>query len=209
MYAESSPTVHRLLLKRLVMNKLLLFLLGALLVLPIAGCDGSSGEDELTDEELYEFQGFSLKPYDIPVMIMLPDETANIGASTRPEVNHVEDDFKWELEVGPNFHMIIDDWGSDREMVSAEKKKLAGLNFYKIKYLVDEPDFILYEQELKVEGRKGVSSNVGVKHKTYHVYGQKVIDGITYVFRSRDDGYEKVIIDLMAKSIKSVKPLDK
>jgi hypothetical protein len=92
-------------------------------------------------------------------------------------------------------------------MVSSEKKRLAGLNFYKIKYLVDEKDFILYERELKVDGKKGASSSVGVEHKTYHVYGQKVIDGITYVFRSRDDGFEKIIIDLMAKSIKSVKPL--
>jgi hypothetical protein len=171
-------------------------------------CDEKTASEELSDEELYEFQGFSMQPYDIPVMIMLPDETANIGASTKPEVIHVEDDFQWELIVGPNFHMIIDDWGSDREMVSSEKKKLAGLNFYKIKYIIDEPDFIVYERELKVDGKKEAPSSVGVEHKTYHVYGQKVINDITYVFRSRDEGFERMIIDLMAKSIKSVKPLD-
>ena len=181
----------------------LFFIAGVL----FTGCGDSSEDTELTDEELYEFRGFNMTPYDIPVMIMLPDETANIGASTKPEVIHVEDDFKWELHVGPNFHMIIDDWGSDRKMVVDEKKRLAGLNFYNIKYLVDEPDFILYEQTLKVDGKKGVSKKVGVEHKTYHVYGQKVINDITYVFRSRDEGYEKVIIDLMAKSVKSVKPI--
>jgi len=182
------------------------FLMAFTLMLGSCGDDTAAGE--LTDEELYEFQGFNMKPYDIPIMIMLPDETANIGASTKPEVIHVEDDFKWELHVGPNFHMIIDDWGSDRKMVVDEKKRLAGLNFYNIKYLVDEPEFILYEQTLKVDGKKGVSKKIGVEHKTYHVYGQKVINDITYVFRSRDEGYEKVIIDLMAKSIKSVKPLE-
>lgn len=182
------------------------FLMAFALMLGSCGDDTAAGE--LTDEELYEFQGFNMKPYDIPIMIMLPDETANIGASTKPEVIHVEDDFKWELHVGPNFHMIIDDWGSDRKMVVDEKKRLAGLNFYNIKYLVDEPEFILYEQTLKVDGKKGVSKKIGVEHKTYHVYGQKVINDITYVFRSRDEGYEKVIIDLMAKSIKSVKPLE-
>lgn len=173
------------------------------------GCGGTSETEELTDEELYEFQGFSMEPYEIPVMIMLPDETANIGASTKPEVIHVEDDFKWELMVGPNYHMIIDDWGSDRTMVATEKKKLAGLNFYKINYLIDEPDLIMYERELKVDGQKNAAKSVGVEHKTYHVYGQKVINDITYVFRSRDDGFERMIIDLMVKSIKSVKPLDK
>lgn len=188
--------------------KKLSFILSILtLTFLVIRCGNSEEKVELTDDELYEFQGFSMKPYDIPIMIMLPDETANIGASTHPEILHVEDDFKWELMVGPNFHMIIDDWGSDREMVSSEKKKLAGLNFYKIKYLVDEPDFILYERELKVDGNKNASKTVGIEHKTYHVYGQKVINDITYVFRSRDDGFEKIIIDLMAKSIKSVKPL--
>lgn len=167
--------------------------------------DGDAFETE--DEELYEFKGFSLKDYDIPATIMLPDETANIGASTEPEVIHAEDDFKWELIVGPNYHMIIDDWGDDREMVSSEKKRLEGLNFYKIKYIVNEPDFIMYERILKVDGEKSAPKTVGLEHKSYHVYGQKVIDGITYVFRCRDEGFEKMIIELMAKSIKSVKSI--
>ncbi|MGV3632197.1 MAG: hypothetical protein ACO1O6_13395 [Bacteroidota bacterium] len=184
-----------------------LLILGAFFLF---NCGGSESEDEvIEDEELYEFKGFSLKEYDIPATIMLPDETANIGASTTPEIIHAEDDFKWELIVGPNFHMIIDDWGDDREMVSAEKKRLEGLNFYKIKYIENKPDFIYYERILKVEGEKSAPKTVGLEHKSYHVYGQKVIDGITYVFRSRDEGFEKVIIDLMAKSIKSVKPIKK
>lgn len=190
------------------MKKLSLFILLALVAFPLTRCGDTEKDGELTEEELYEFRGFSMKPYDIPIMIMLPDETANIGASTKPEVIHEEDGFQWKLSVGPNFEMIIDDWGADREMVSSEKKELAEHSFYKIKYLIDEPDFILYEQELKVDGKKGVSNSVGVPHKTYHVYGQKVINDITYVFRSRDEGYEKVIIDLMAKSIKSVKALE-
>jgi hypothetical protein len=189
------------------MKKFLFYFFLVLFPIVFTGCNDAPTDTELTDEELYEFQGFNMKPYDIPVMIMLPDETANIGASTNPEVIHVEDDFKWELHVGPNFHMVIDDWGSDRKMVIDEKKRLAGLNFYNVHYIVDEPDFILYERILKVDGKKGVSNSVGVEHKTYHVYGQKVINDITYVFRSRDEGYERMIIDLMAKSIKSVKEL--
>lgn len=189
------------------MRRLSLFVFLALSAFVLTRCGGEEKTDQLTDDDLYEFRGFSMKPYDIPIMIMLPDETANIGASTKPEVIHEEDGFQWRLSVGQNFEMVIDDWGADREMVSSEKKELAEHSFYDIKYLVDEPDFILYEQTLKVDGKKGVSKSVGVEHRTFHVYGQKVINGITYVFRSRDEGYEKVIIDLMAKSIKSVKPL--
>jgi hypothetical protein len=185
----------------------LITLIGVLLI--SCNSDKNNSKIETPDEELYEFKGFSLKDFDIPATIMLPDETANIGASTQPEIIHAEDDFKWEVLVGPNFHLIIDDWGDDREMVSSEKKRLEGLSFYKIKYLVNEPEFILYERILKVNGDKNAPKTVGLEHKTYHVFGQKVINGITYVFRSRDDGYEKVIIDLMAKSIKSVKPITK
>ena len=163
----------------------------------------------LLNDDYYEFQGFSLKKYDIPAFIMLPDETANIGASTKPEITHAEDDFKWELEVGSNFHMLIDDWGDYTDMVETRKKELKDLDFYKIKYIIDEKDFILYEQELMPKGSAKASNTVGVPHKSYHVYGEKVIDGITYVFRSLDEGSEKIIIELMAKSIKSVKPLKK
>jgi hypothetical protein len=188
------------------MKKVFLLSFSIFTFLILVRCGGpDENANAAKDEELYEFQGFSLKEYDIPATIMLPDETANIGASTKPEIIHTEDDFKWELEVGPNFHMIIDDWGDDREMVSSKKKELAGLTFYGIKYLINEPDFILYEQTLKVDGDKAAPKTVGLQHRAYHVYGQKVIDGITYVFRSRDEGYEKVIVDLMAKSIKSVK----
>ncbi len=171
--------------------------------------DMQSNGGIVLNDDYYEFQGFSLKKYDIPAMIMLPDETANIGASTKPEITHAEDDFKWELEVGSNFHMLIDDWGDYTDMVETRKKELKDLDFYKIKYIIDEKDFILYEQELMPKGSSKASNTVGVPHKSYHVYGEKVIDGITYVFRSRDEGSEKMIIELMAKSIKSVKPLKK
>ena len=171
--------------------------------------DMQNNDGIVLNDDYYEFQGFSLKVYDIPAMIMLPDETASIGASTKPEITHADDDFKWELEVGSNFHMLIDDWGDYTDMVETRKKELKDLDFYKIKYIIDEKDFILYEQELMPKGSAKASNTVGVPHKSYHVYGEKVIDGITYVFRSLDEGSEKIIIELMAKSIKSVKPLKK
>jgi len=181
-------------------------------ILVLLSCDNVNndmqGSDEITlDDDYYEFQGFNMKKYDIPVMIMLPDETANIGASTKPEIIHTEDDFKWEIMVGSNFHMLIDDWGDYTDMVKSRKKELKELDFYKIRYIIDEKDFILYEQELIPKGSKKAATTVGIPHKSYHVYSQKVIDGVTYVFRSRDEGFEKLIIELMAKSIKSVKPL--
>ena len=95
----------------------------------------SKESNMVLDDDYYDFQGFNMLPYDIPVMIMLPDETANIGASTKPEVIHEDDDFKWELLVGSNFEMLIDDWGDYMDMVVTRKKELESLDFYKINYL--------------------------------------------------------------------------
>ena len=81
------------------------------------------------------------------------------------------------------------------------------MDFYKIRYIIDEKDFILYEQTLMAKGKPEADDKVFKSHKSYHVYAQKVIDGVTYVFRSSDDGFIKSYIELMAKSIKSVKQL--
>jgi hypothetical protein len=159
-------------------------------------------------DEYYEFQDFNLEGYDIPAVISLPDETANIGASTKPHVNHIQGDIKWELKIGSNFQMIIEDYGFINDLVKVKKKELAEQSFFKMKYLIDEPDLILYERTLLVKGTDKASPNVGVEHRSYHVYGSKVIKGITYEIHSREDGYEKVIIELMAKSIKSLRPVE-
>jgi len=159
------------------------------------------------DDDYYEFKGISLKQQGIPAMIMLPDETANIGASTKPEVIHVDGDFIWEINVGPNFNLHIEDYGDYTDMVEYKKKELKDQNMFNVKYLVDEKDLIVYERTLIVKGSKKASPTVGVEHKSYHVYGQKIINGVTYELRSRDEGYEKMIIELMAKSIKSFKSI--
>lgn len=182
-----------------------------LMVVIVSSCGNDANKENNQDETInldddyYEFKGISLKEHGIPAMIMLPDETANIGASTKPEVTHAEGDFIWDINVGPNFSLHIEDYGDYTDMVEYKKKELKEQELFKIKYLIDEKELILYEQTLIVKGSKKASPTVGVEHKSYHVYGQKVINGITYELRSRDEGYEKMIIELMAKSIKSFK----
>lgn len=198
-------------LRNRVIGKFIIFgLLGVSALLYSCGSEVDPNEGEVViDDDYYEFQDFNLEPFDIPAFISLPDETANIGASTKPEIIHIEDDIKWEVNVGQNFQLMIEDYGDLTDLIEVEKKELAEQTFFKIDYIIDEPDMILYERTLLVKGSKKASDKVGIEHRSYHVYGQKIIDGITYEFQSREDGYEKVIIELMAKSIKSVKPKKK
>ena len=179
-----------------------------LLLLP--GCKGTNNSDdlELDMSANYDaFQTFDLSSYDIKANIKLPDETADIGAAMKPEVFHEEDGFKWDIVVGPNFNVHIEDWGANKGLVADKKKQNKELGIYDITYLIDEPSFIVYKLKLKVKGEKNASEKVGVPHESYHVFAEKEIDGITYEFRSPDDGYEKVIIELLAKSIRSVESI--
>ncbi len=178
----------------------------------LSSCEDKPNVDETdieVNDDYYEFQDFNLAQYDIPAMISLPDETANIGASTKPEVIHTESDIKWVLKVGQNFELEIEDYADVTDLIEVEKKELADKDFYKINYIIDEKNLILYERTLVVKGTDNASPAVGVEHKSYHVYGQKIVNGLTYELSSREEGYEKMIIELMAKSIKSFKPIKK
>ena len=156
------------------------------------------------NDDYYEFQDFIMADYDIPGVISLPDETANIGASTKPEVKH-EESFKWQINAGQKFQLHIEDFGILDDLVKEKKKELADQKFFKIKYLIDESDLIVYERTLLVSGSKYASPEVGIEHKSYHVYGQKTINKIIYGLSSAEEGCDKHIVELMAKSVKSFK----
>ena len=197
-----------------MISKINYFLLIFPLLTLLSACGGDE-EDSLDqenqeiviDEDYYEFQTFDMTPYDLPAFISLPDETANIGAS-KPEVKHTEDDIYWTINVGPNFQMIITDCGDIKDLMKTEKDLLSQIQNFKLDYIVDDPDLILYKRTLIVEGSEKASPTVGVEHVSYHVFGTKKIGGFNYTFKSRPEGYEKGLIELMAKSIKSIKPIN-
>jgi hypothetical protein len=187
-----------------------LFVSLALLLSLSTSCgDKTSAESAVDAEDYNDFESLSLKEYDLPVYLMIPGETANIGASTEPEIDHKPNHHKWRVDVGQNFHFEIDDWGNEKDMIGFTKKQLAENKMFDIKYLTDEKDFIFFEKTLNVDGNKNASANVGVAHKTYAAYAQYEFKGVTYIFRSRDEGDPKIIAEFVAKSIRSVKELGK
>ena len=54
----------------------------------------------------YEFQAFDMTDHGVKAYIFLPDETANIGASTKPDVRYIQDDIYWEINVHPTSMQI-------------------------------------------------------------------------------------------------------
>lgn len=188
------------------MNSKSIIILSLLLIVFYA-CKGKEEPvvKEVETEDYYEFIKYNFSDYGLNINMMLPDETANIGASTKPEVKHDLDGFKWEIEIGPNFEFIIDDFGEEKEKVSEKMANLKSMHFMEVNYLVNEKDFIFYETKLQVKGEESSPITNLKEHVSYHVYAQKTIDGYTYVFRSRQEGFPKNIIEIMAKSFRSIK----
>ncbi len=161
-------------------------------------------------EEYLEFRSLYLGKFGLPALLMIPDETANIGATTEPEILHEDGDFLWTIKAGPNFTLRIEDFGDYSKRLEDKKKELAEQNKFTIRYLTNEPDLIVYEQTLIVKGMKNAPPKVGIEHSSLHVYGQSKIDGIYYELRSPDQGYSKYnrhVVNLMSKSIRSFKAI--
>lgn len=159
------------------------------------------------DADYYEYKGLNFQKYMIHAMMMIPDETADIGSSTDSEITHVDNDFRWDLRIGEKFIIHIEDFGNSKNLVASKKKELKEKDWFEIKYLVDDKDLIVYQKILKVKGVNNASPKVGVDHISYHVYAEKVIDGITYELRNSDEGNDKELTRWIAKSIKSFKAL--
>jgi hypothetical protein len=181
----------------------------------LISCDSSENEGELNvvyedeDAGLDEFEAFSLAPYGINALIYLPGATSDIGAATDPKVSFELDGYKWDLFVGQNFHMRIEDYGDD-EMIAFHKDELKEFsNMYDVEYIEESDNFLYYRKTLKVKGKKEASNSVGLDHVSYHCYGVQTIDGVNYVFRTNELGHPKPTTEYMAKSIKSVKQIEK
>lgn len=155
-------------------------------------------------EELYEFEAFSLAPYQINALIYLPDETADIGAATMPEVNHELGGWKWELSLGQKFHMEIIDWGEENGVALHKEELKDNSHMYDIEYIENTDDFIYYKRTLKNEGAANSNKNVGVKHESYHCLGNHKIEGINYLFRTTELGSPKPITEYIKVSVKNV-----
>lgn len=170
----------------------------------LIGCKGEapSKQSKANNIDYYQFFKFDLSTYDIAATIMLPDETVGIGTSFLPEMKHKEADFLWELNIGPNFSFLIEDFGDVKELVKTHKAKILDKqqSIYQVKLIVDEPELLVYERKLKT----ATNEPTGV---TYHAYAQKKINGVYYEFKSPEVGYSRKVIEIMEKTFRSIKAI--
>jgi hypothetical protein len=184
------------------MERYSFYLLFVALIISSCGSKEDKNPDNKEKKlDYYQYFIFDLSNYDIPATIMLPDETVGIGTSFVPEVKHNEADFLWEINIGPNFVFLIEDYGDLKNLISNHKAKLMDSknSIYTIKFIIDEPELIVYERKIKDVD--------GTIPPTFHAYAQKKINGVYYEFKTSESGNSKKVIECFEKSFRSIKEI--
>jgi hypothetical protein len=184
------------------MNQIKYIFFCALYLVLFTRCDSNSTEGK-KEFDYFQFQKLDLKKYDIQASIMIPDATAGIGTSFKPEVEYDEGGYKWKISVGRNFQLFIEDYGDNlyrfdefkKDMLKDQKKT----NYFEFKMLKEEKDVLVFS-------RKEKSNFVKNKKLSYHIYAVKKINGIYYEIQNKELGDSKKVVDFMYHSIQSFQP---
>lgn len=162
------------------------------------GATGGTDGDSLA-MSFEDMNEISLLNEGLNLSLMLPEVASSTGNSIDPRIEHEDGDYLWYLTIGPRFELIIEDYGKEKDKTLNEKKRLSELEkIFDYKYIVDEPKLIMYQRSLH-EGQGG--------KKSFHCYGEVMIDGYNYVLRSGEEGELRPIIEDMVRTIRSAKPI--
>jgi len=146
-----------------------------------------------------QYRLFDLRKYDLAAQIMLPNASAGIGTSMKPQVIYEIGGFKWELNVGRNFSLFIEDYGDYAYRFSEFKRKLLKPNkFFEIELVKQTKDILIYRRKVKGEF-------VSQKNARFYIYSVKRLGQNYYELMNREQGDTKKVIDFMYHSIQSLK----
>ncbi len=153
-------------------------------------------------DKYYQFAQLTLSDFDFNASIFIPDETAGIGASFKPIISH-EEDFKWTISAGPNFTLFIEDYGDYSSLMDEFEAKISQNDFFDISIISKKNGIILYQRSIKKNTLSDASSKEN--HISFHLYAIKNINGIYYELKNKEEGDTRKVIELMEKSVESLK----
>ena len=151
------------------------------------------------DLDSADMQSISLSDYNLNLTLMVPIVATASGTEIEPEIEHVDGDYLWFINIGEHFRLVIEDYAKEFHKVLLHQKRLEEQkSVFTVTYLQKEPHLVFYKREL-------VDNNGGLP--SYHCYAEIEVDGYNFVLRSETyGGYEQVIRD-MVTSIKTAHPI--
>ena len=172
------------------MRNSFIFLMCLLFLLFACETNNQKTNNESEEQDYYQFQQIDLSRNDLDATIMIPDATAGIGASFKPLINHIAADYKWQISIGRNFNLQIEDFGDNAYRYLEVRKKILENKAFKVSIVKEENDQVLYKRILD---------------NSYHVYAVKKVEGVYYELKSREEGDSKKIAEFIYRSVKSFK----
>ena len=149
--------------------------------------------------DYYQFREMHLDSLGIQAVIMIPNETAGIGASFAPEIYHDNGGFKWQINVGRHFNILIEDYGDYQYLMPEFLRRINTKDIFNIEIIEKTDDYILYKRELNVSPTQST---------TYHLYGVRYLNGVYYEFTNQEEGDSEKVIEFILKSFLSFKNLN-
>ena len=190
---------------QIMKKRFLSLLIFSLLFISCNDCSESDTKEDqnknigLANLAALDMNEFSLVPYGLNLTILLPEVESSAGTSILPEVIHEDGHYLWQLNIGKQFNLVIEDFGKEKNKVTKEKEYLIGKSdIFKYEYIIDEPEIIMYKRELhKDQGGE----------KSYHCYGEMEVEGYTIILRTTESGGFRAVVLDMISSIKSAKAI--
>lgn len=163
------------------MKKFYLSLFAAVALIGCGGENTDNAEETNPEEIVDEYEGlrpFSLADYELDLTIMVPQLVDSEEKVIDPQVTHRMGEATWIVMMDKNFHLVVDDWGKEKQTIEMEKKT-HDEDFFVYNYEEETPEYMFYSRKLGT-GEAGSESNVAF----YHVFAIKEINGIYYTVKS-------------------------
>jgi hypothetical protein len=169
------------------------------LYLVIFGCLCACSQEKPDNFDYIQYESFDLSNFDLPATIMLPDASAGIGTSLKPKVSYEMGGFKWRIDVGRNYTMLIEDYGDNTLRFEEFKRKLFKPNrYFDIKVVEQRKNLLIYKRVVK-------GAYVEQPNEKYHIYSVCKIADNYYEIMNREQGDSKRVVEFMFHSIQSIK----
>jgi len=182
-----------------IMRTVFLFLLILQVMISCADESTISSTSQKNNDDLnidyYQFNEFMLDSVGIDASIMIPNETAGIGASFNTEILHDDGGFKWHISAGRNFNVFIEDYGDYQYLMPEFIRRIDTKDIFKTQIVKQTGNYIIFKRELNTST---------IPNATYHFYGVKYINGVYYEIKNSEEGDSKKVIEFILKSYLSL-----
>ena len=176
----------------------------------------NDGEEKTQNdgEDLTDYSGMSevsLDTFGLAMNIMLPQYDGPMNSVIPHVMEEIDEGSRWKITIGQEekekFCVFIEDAfgeymeakdaGKEIDFIANKKNELAGFDFIKVDYLVDEADVILFEK----------TYDNGTVDPHYHVFGI-VKQGKDQVFKVySDEGITSFNLERAKKMVSSIKSM--